>query len=57
MSTGISAFGINTPIFYLAYHAEEEGTKYFSYYTIHTRLFSPRQSLYDDYEATDKNTY
>lgn len=26
MSTGISAFGINTPIFYLAYHAEEEGT-------------------------------
>ncbi|XP_045450022.1 monocarboxylate transporter 2-like [Melitaea cinxia] len=25
MSTGISAFGINTPIFYLAYHAEEEG--------------------------------
>lgn len=26
ISTGISAFGINTPIFYLAYHAEEEGT-------------------------------
>ncbi|CAG9133264.1 unnamed protein product [Plutella xylostella] len=25
MSTGISAFGINTPIFYLAYHAEQEG--------------------------------
>lgn len=25
VSTGISAFGINTPIFYLAYHAEEEG--------------------------------
>lgn len=28
MSTGISAFGINTPIFYLAYHAEEEGMKF-----------------------------
>ncbi|XP_044739850.1 monocarboxylate transporter 10-like [Chrysoperla carnea] len=25
MSTGISAFGINTPIFYLAHQAEEEG--------------------------------
>lgn len=32
MSTGISAFGINTPIFYLAYHAEEEGKQ--RYYII-----------------------
>lgn len=31
MSTGISAFGINTPIFYLAYHAEEEGN--YTFYT------------------------
>lgn len=29
VSTGISAFGINTPIFYLAYHAEEEGNSHF----------------------------